>query len=66
MIIKEVSEKGIREIQPKKGYNCCHNCFYLGYSDHPDGYVCRKTGKSEFHDPRFPYDNTKCKEFTQE
>lgn len=64
MNVKEVSEKGVRDIHTKKGCNCCHSCFYLRYIDHIGVYTCQKTGKSEQQDYRFPYDNTKCKEYT--
>ena len=65
MTLKEINENGIREIHQRKGCNCCYVCAHLEYHGSPIGYKCSKMKKSHFHDPRFPYDNTKCKEFRQ-
>lgn len=67
---KEYTEKGVREFYTVKG---CHSCMECGHLIHKfstegkDVYVCGKLiGKTNYLDRRFPYDNTKCKEFQEQ
>lgn len=60
---KEYTERGIREFYSVKGCNSCTECkfFHQGY-----GNFCKclsLIGKNSSLDRRFPYDNTRCKNF---
>ena len=60
----EYSMKGLREIQKVKGCHSCFECRNLSYADgRVDRQVCQARNKSCLNDRKFPYDNTRCKEF---
>ena len=61
---KEYSIHGVREFYSVKGCNSCLECEHIQVVN--SAYCCRaKQGKSSNYDRRFPYDNTKCKSFSQ-
>ena len=67
---KEYTEKGVREFYSVKGCHSCIDCKFLIQMqslDRRQVYICgRLVGKTSFLDRRFPYDNTKCKEFQEQ
>ena len=67
---KEYTEKGVREFYSVKGCNSCSDCGNLLTKTDNTGktvYICKKLiGKTSYLDRRFPYDNTKCKEFQEQ
>ena len=64
---KEYTERGVREFYSVKGCHNCNDCKNLHIVKDTEGqnvYICRKLiGKTSYLDRRFPYDNTKCKNF---
>lgn len=63
---KEYTENGVREFYSVKGCNNCYDCQNLvsSQSQFSTVYNCKaKKGKTSIFDRRFPYDNTKCKDF---
>ena len=66
---KEYTEKGVREFYSVKGCHSCMDCVHcltqLSFLDVTPEYHCAiKIGKNTKYDRRFPYDNTKCKDFS--
>ena len=66
---KEYTERGVREFYSVKGCHSCMECEHCKLRvDEEKGlvYKCDKfIGKTSKLDVRFPYDNTKCKQFEQ-
>ena len=60
--IKEYSIKGVRDIRQVKGCNDCLSCRHIAGTSFSK-YACKVRGKSTLNDRKFPYDNTKCKEY---
>lgn len=59
----EYHPKGIREVYTKPGCRCCWDCKYCVNMADITHYICRARGLTSKRTPKFPYDNTKCKEF---
>ena len=60
----EFTTRGVREIQRVKGCNSCVECVNLTHiRNRVDCYACAVRNKSCLNDRKFPYDNTRCKEF---
>ena len=61
---REYSVRGVRDIPCVKGCNTCLECANLSYMDgRSERYCCSVKNKSVLNDRKFPYDNTRCKEF---
>ena len=62
---KEYTSIGVREFYSVKGCHSCTDCkhFHQGHGDFSE--CLKKMGKNSVYDRRFPYDNTKCKDFQE-
>lgn len=61
MKIVQMQSNGIRTANYHEGFGHCMECKHL--VSHGGEYRCTMRTKASFLDSRFPYDNTKCKEF---
>jgi hypothetical protein len=61
--ITEYSIRGVRTFYKEKGCHSCEDCKNLVHRDKV--LCCSVREKSCLNDRKFPYDNTKCKEFVQ-
>jgi hypothetical protein len=61
----EYHKHGIREISEKKGCHSCWDCVHCRETFDPTFYICNVGEKclSSHTNRKFPFDNTKCKEF---
>ena len=59
----EYCTNGVREIPVKKECHSCWDCKYLVNMVDPSQYMCRSRTLNNRYNKRFPYDNTRCKEF---
>lgn len=62
--IKEYSTRGVREFRTVKGCHECFSCENLK-KEHSGYYSCSVRNKNTLNDRKFPYDNTRCKEFEE-
>lgn len=67
---KEYFNNGVREFYSVKGCNSCLECTHcltdLGETEGLLYHCAIKIGRSQKYDRRFPYDNTKCKDFQKQ
>lgn len=59
----EYTDKRTRTVTKKKGCNSCWDCVHCITTCDPTLYVCIPRMTSSRHTWKFPFDNTKCKEF---
>lgn len=57
----EYLSNGVREVYSKKECHSCWDC--LNCRATSNGYVCEARSLSTYRNSKFPFDNTKCKEF---